>query len=337
MDIYTHRIQIQGPTGTRTIDLSIGSMIIGRQAGCDLVLEDTLISRRHARLDVSAMDCTITDLNSSNGTRVNNERLLPDLPRLLASGETIQIGEFVLAYEQVTNQEVAVPPPPPKIESPQDELRAQQPAEAKPPAKPARKTAPIQEMPPVSPPSEPPPQVPHPPVLPSSAPSDESIPLGLELRSRKLIQYLPEIYHTDFMERFLGIFEATLTPIEWTIDNFDLFLSPRSAPQAFLPWLANWFNISLDATWTDEKRRLLLLEAHAIYARLGTRWALSRVLEIYTGSKPEIDDTNKDLEPHTFRVRLTMSASKTNRVVLEQLINLHKPAYTTYTLDFTEK
>jgi phage tail-like protein len=153
--------------------------------------------------------------------------------------------------------------------------------------------------------------------------------------SRRLLSYLPGIYHTEFMSRFLGIFEATLTPIEWTIGNFDLFLDPGTAPSGFLTWLAGWFDLALDPSWSDTQRRQLLREAHAIYARRGTRWSLSRVLEIYTGDAPQVDDTDPSLEPFTFKVTLPHRAAKVGRELIEHLIDAHKPAHTTYTLEFT--
>jgi phage tail-like protein len=136
------------------------------------------------------------------------------------------------------------------------------------------------------------------------------------------------------MSRFLGIFEATLVPIEWTIDNFDLFLSPDTSPQGFLPWLAGWFGLTFDSTWSDEKRRALLREAHQIYSRRGTHWALSRVLEIYTGEAPEIDDTGEKLEPFTFEVSLAQRKRDVDEGLIEALIDVHKPAHTSYKLKF---
>jgi len=159
--------------------------------------------------------------------------------------------------------------------------------------------------------------------------------VGLEVRSWRLLQYLPGIYQTDFASRFLGIFEAILTPIEWTIDNFDLYLRPDTTPLAFLDWLASWFGLTFDSTWTEEKRRQLIKEAHQIFARRGTRWALSRVLEIYTGYAPKIIDTDPSLEPFTFRVILPGEAAHYDRALLERLIEAHKPAHTMYSLEFT--
>jgi P2-related tail formation protein len=77
-----------------------------------------------------------------------------------------------------------------------------------------------------------------------------------------------------------------------------------------------------------------LREAHAIYARRGTRWALSRVIEIYTGQVPLIDDTDTSLEPFTFRVTLPPNAAHADSKLIVPLINAHKPAHTTYLLEF---
>jgi phage tail-like protein len=134
------------------------------------------------------------------------------------------------------------------------------------------------------------------------------------------------------MARFLGMFESILIPIEWNVDNFDLYLDPGTVPTGFLPWLANWFEITFDPTWGEAQRRTLLAEAHQIYARRGTCWALSRVLEIYTGHRPEIIDLDEDLEPFTFAVRLPLRAGEVNRELVERIIDANKPAHTTYTL-----
>jgi phage tail-like protein len=134
------------------------------------------------------------------------------------------------------------------------------------------------------------------------------------------------------MANFLAIFESVLLPIEWQIDNFDLFLDPATTPTGFLPWLANWFDVGFDSTWSETKKRTFLQEAYSIYARYGTRWSLSRVLEIYADCVPEIDDQSENLAPHTFRVRLPGDPSL-DRKSLERLINAYKPTHTTFVLE----
>jgi hypothetical protein len=45
--------------------------VIGRDSGCDVVLDDSSVSGRHARLRAKDGVWTIADLRSTNGTRLN--------------------------------------------------------------------------------------------------------------------------------------------------------------------------------------------------------------------------------------------------------------------------
>ena len=164
-------------------------------------------------------------------------------------------------------------------------------------------------------------------------PSPRLIP-GLSLHSQRLINYLPGIYATDFMSRFLALFESVLVPIEWNVDNFDMFLDSGTSPLAFLPWLASWYEITFDSTWSETQRRNLLREAPQIYARRGTRWALSRLLEIYTGALPEIVEFSDPKDPFTFIVKLPIRERDVNRQLLEHLIDSSKPGHASYVLEF---
>ena len=50
--------------------------IVGRErAAADVVLRDPNVSRRHAQLTYTGSDWSIEDLNSTNGTLVNNRRI----------------------------------------------------------------------------------------------------------------------------------------------------------------------------------------------------------------------------------------------------------------------
>lgn len=312
---YEFRLRITGPQGPQVFSVPVGATTIGRQPGNDLWLDDPQVSRRHAQLDCTAVECQITDLESSNGTIVNGARLVPHVAVLLPRNAIIKIGAFELAFEQrpVEPPEAKEPPPATK-ELPEAKAPPEEELVAEPP-------------PPVEPPSPPP--LPEPPP-----PEGDLVPPGLSIHSRRLLSYLPGIYHTDFMARFLGIFESILTPIEWNVENFDLYLDPATVPVDFMPWLVNWFGSIFDPTWSEAQCRTLLAEAQQIYARRGTRWALSRVLEIYTGHLPEIVDADKDLEPFTFTVKLPRRARGLNRELIERIIDANKPAHTTYTLKF---
>jgi sigma-B regulation protein RsbU (phosphoserine phosphatase) len=58
-------------------NLEPGKYLIGRKPGCDLVISDKTVSRKHAVMEVglSTGECFLVDLESHNGTTVNGERI----------------------------------------------------------------------------------------------------------------------------------------------------------------------------------------------------------------------------------------------------------------------
>jgi predicted component of type VI protein secretion system len=76
--------------------LGDGEFVVGRSAGCQLSLDDPLVSRRHAMLVVTKDAVTVEDLESRNGVIVNGERI--SAKTLLQPGDKILIGsqELVL-------------------------------------------------------------------------------------------------------------------------------------------------------------------------------------------------------------------------------------------------
>jgi hypothetical protein len=71
---------------------------IGRMADCQIVVNDTNVSRRHAEIRVEQDGIRIVDLGSMNGTKVNGRGVPRDVGVLLHSGDEIIIGNgrFVL-------------------------------------------------------------------------------------------------------------------------------------------------------------------------------------------------------------------------------------------------
>ena len=72
---------------------------IGRATGADFIIDAALVSRVHCRVSALAGgELEITDLESTNGTYVNGERV--ETARL-ASGDRLQVGrvEFVALQE----------------------------------------------------------------------------------------------------------------------------------------------------------------------------------------------------------------------------------------------
>jgi hypothetical protein len=77
----------------RRVTLDGHRVVIGRGAECDLVLADGHVSRRHARLDARDRVLVLTDLGSTNGTRVNGHRITEVV---LGDGDAIELGETTL-------------------------------------------------------------------------------------------------------------------------------------------------------------------------------------------------------------------------------------------------
>ena len=71
---------------------------IGRASNNSLILSEPIISRRHTQISREAEGYMLTDLDSSDGTYINGRKLQPRTPRLLANGDTINIGSFELQF-----------------------------------------------------------------------------------------------------------------------------------------------------------------------------------------------------------------------------------------------
>ena len=61
--------------GNRTIVLGTGANSVGRDADCDVYLNDASVSRLHARIAVDGRTATIEDLESKNGTTLHGVRV----------------------------------------------------------------------------------------------------------------------------------------------------------------------------------------------------------------------------------------------------------------------
>jgi predicted component of type VI protein secretion system len=72
------------------LELIEGQFAVGRSAGCQLSLDDPLVSRRHALLVVEPERVTVEDLQSRNGVLVNGQRI--PVRTTLAAGDKIVIG-----------------------------------------------------------------------------------------------------------------------------------------------------------------------------------------------------------------------------------------------------
>lgn len=72
-------------------------IVIGRDAGCDLVLDDPRASRMHARIEVSGDEVMLSDLGSHNGSFVNGERVGRTA---LEPSDRVRIGDHVFSVRR---------------------------------------------------------------------------------------------------------------------------------------------------------------------------------------------------------------------------------------------
>jgi hypothetical protein len=70
---------------------------VGRMVGADIVIPDDSISRLHAWFRVEAGNVHVTDVGSSNGTRVGGVRLAARAPTRVFPGSRIHLGNVELA------------------------------------------------------------------------------------------------------------------------------------------------------------------------------------------------------------------------------------------------
>ena len=78
--------------------LVASELLIGRQEDCDIHLDSSRVSRRHARLFMVEEASWIEDLKSSNGTLINNG--LIESAVQLRDGDQISVGGMKLHFHQ---------------------------------------------------------------------------------------------------------------------------------------------------------------------------------------------------------------------------------------------
>jgi predicted component of type VI protein secretion system len=76
-----------------------GGATIGRSRDCDIILNDSNVSRRHAEVRPRGDGWTVTDLGSTNGVRVNGRDLRPNEPEPLQPGDRVDVGTVDTRFE----------------------------------------------------------------------------------------------------------------------------------------------------------------------------------------------------------------------------------------------
>jgi hypothetical protein len=96
----------QGMTG-RTFELNIERTTVGRVEDNTFQIADGSVSSHHAEILLRGSDIVIRDLGSTNGTFINNEKIMETV---LKPGQTLRFGQVELKIDD--GKPVSAPPPP---------------------------------------------------------------------------------------------------------------------------------------------------------------------------------------------------------------------------------
>jgi DNA-binding NtrC family response regulator len=94
-------ISVDG-TVTTVVMPDSGSLRIGRESACDLVVRHGSVSRHHATLRIAAEGLEVTDAGSRNGTRLRGAALAANASAPLAIGEAFQVGQATILIQHRT-------------------------------------------------------------------------------------------------------------------------------------------------------------------------------------------------------------------------------------------
>ena len=150
----------------------------------------------------------------------------------------------------------------------------------------------------------------------------------------------------------LDVMEAMHAPSESVLERLDTVFDPHTTPDEFVPFLASWVDLevlldtprgsvsSAAATLSTGVGRLRELTTAAITLSQwrGTGKGLRLFLETATGMDGfEIIENTTDSEgkpkPFHLRIRVPGQLAEHRRLV-ERIVELEKPAYVTYELEF---
>jgi phage tail-like protein len=188
--------------------------------------------------------------------------------------------------------------------------------------------------------------------------------------SGKLLGQLPGVYHSSEDLRTLLsaletiLFEPNKQALESQIAGIARLFSAMETPDEFLPWLAQWVALSHRMGLPLEQQRRLVGRIVPLYAWRGTKQYLTELLKLYlpTGAEVRVEDQEFNgfkigmakvgldtwLErdrPFWFKVTIRVPSSGADaergpqwqdewQKRVRQVIELAKPAHTTYDLDW---
>lgn len=197
---------------------------------------------------------------------------------------------------------------------------------------------------------------------------DSTTQVSVSIAKSSWMAFLPQVFQVSvnnenqFLHEFMWVFQQLHEHIDQVLTRMPWLFRPQETDPAFLPWLASWIALGLEADWPVEQQRKWLRCAPALYSIRGTKQALESLLEMYTGLRPRLIENEWPFEPmrvgvsseigvtsvilpaismaHCFVVELPVQAGT---LTDDQIIRIHrviqaeKPAHTMYFLTFSNQ
>jgi len=111
--------------GRRTMqvyDFKQESIVIGRDTGVDVLVDNPSVSRRHAEIRLGDDGWVVEDLGSSNGTFIRGTKILG--PRSIGLGDEIGFGKFSIVFGKALGEGEHAPAPAAAAAAPRPTPRA---------------------------------------------------------------------------------------------------------------------------------------------------------------------------------------------------------------------
>lgn len=115
-------VDLKNVTGKQVFRLTQDQISIGRASTNDFIILKNTISGRHARIQLESGAFHLTDLGSTNKTRVNGTILAPHTPTPLEDGDEIQFDVYKFVYMAEKEKPKAETPDPGGLSEPKDEM-----------------------------------------------------------------------------------------------------------------------------------------------------------------------------------------------------------------------
>ena len=117
------------------------------------------------------------------------------------------------------------------------------------------------------------------------------------------LHFLPAVYQADetsrlVLDRLLSLTDTLFGEIESQIEDFSLFLDVVGAPADFLPWLASWFDLTLEQAWSEAQQRAFLKNIVELYRWRGTIRGLRLLLRLHANLKETDASDRRALSGH---------------------------------------